>query len=74
MLYGKKQKLKVFRMDYFLCCLGLVFIIEGLPYFLFPEKLKIYMLKIVEFPATTLRFLGISAMIIGLILLYFGRR
>ena len=61
-------------MDYFLCVLGLVFIIEGLPYFLFPEKLKIYLLKIVELPAVTLRFLGISAMIAGLILLYFGRR
>ncbi len=61
-------------MDYFLCVLGMVFIIEGLPYFLFPEKLKIYMLKIIEQPPGTLRFLGISAMIAGLILLYFGRR
>jgi uncharacterized protein YjeT (DUF2065 family) len=31
------------------------------------------MLKITEIPAATLRFLGISAMITGLILLYFGR-
>lgn len=61
-------------MDYFLCVLGLVFIVEGLPYFLFPEKLKTYMLKIIELPSSTLRFLGISAMIAGLILLYFGRR
>jgi uncharacterized protein len=61
-------------MDYFLCVLGMVFIIEGLPYFLFPEKLKTYMLKITELSATKLRFMGIPAMIIGLILLYFGRR
>ena len=61
-------------MDYFLCVLGLVFIIEGLPYFLFPEKLKTYMLKIIELPPGTLRFLGISSMIAGLILLYLGRR
>jgi uncharacterized protein len=60
-------------MDYFLCVLGMVFIIEGLPYFLFPEKLKTYMLKITELPVLILRFLGISAMITGLILLYFGR-
>jgi uncharacterized protein YjeT (DUF2065 family) len=57
----------------FLCVLGIVFIIEGLPYFLFPEKLKIYLTKITAMPDSTLRFLGISAMIIGLILLYFGR-
>ncbi|PKN68937.1 MAG: DUF2065 domain-containing protein [Deltaproteobacteria bacterium HGW-Deltaproteobacteria-12] len=61
-------------MDYFLCVLGLVFIIEGLPYFLFPEKLKLYLMKMNEMPPGTLRFLGLSAMIAGLILLYFGRR
>jgi uncharacterized protein len=60
-------------MKYFLCVLGMVFIIEGLPYFIFPEKLKVYLLKITEIPAATLRILGISAMIIGLILLSFGR-
>jgi hypothetical protein len=60
-------------MKYFLCVLGMVFIIEGLPYFIFPEKLKIYLAKIMTMPESTLRFLGISAIIIGLILLYFGR-
>jgi Uncharacterized protein conserved in bacteria (DUF2065). len=60
-------------MKYFLCVLGMIFIIEGLPYFIFPEKLKIYLVKITTIPESTLRFLGISAMIIGLILLYFGR-
>jgi uncharacterized protein YjeT (DUF2065 family) len=57
----------------FLCVLGMVFIIEGLPYFIFPEKLKIYLLKITTISDSTLRFFGISSMIVGLILLYFGR-
>jgi len=60
-------------MKYFLCVMGMVFIIEGLPYFVFPEKLKIYMLKITTIPESALRFLGISAIIVGLVLLYFGR-
>ncbi|MCX5848268.1 MAG: DUF2065 domain-containing protein [Deltaproteobacteria bacterium] len=60
-------------MKLFLCVLGMVFIIEGLPYFLFPEKIKIYLLKITTIPDSALRFLGISAMIAGLILLYWGR-
>jgi uncharacterized protein YjeT (DUF2065 family) len=60
-------------MKYFLCVLGMVFIIEGLPYFIFPERLKIYLAKMITMPDSTLRFLGISAMIIGLIMLYFGR-
>ena len=61
-------------MDYFLCVLGMVLIIEGLPYLVFPEKLKMYLLKITTMPDSTLRFMGISVIIIGLILLYFGRR
>ena len=61
-------------MDYFLCVLGMVFIIEGLPYLIFPEKLKIYLIKITTLPDTSLRFIGISAILSGLILLYFGRR
>ncbi|MBP7766399.1 MAG: DUF2065 domain-containing protein [Deltaproteobacteria bacterium] len=61
-------------MDYFLCVLGMVFIIEGLPYFIFPEKLKIYLLKITTLPDSTLRGIGIAAIVLGLVLLYFGRR
>ena len=61
-------------MDYFLCVLGMVFIIEGLPYFIFPEKLKIYLLTITTQPDSTLRGIGIAAIVLGLVLLYFGRR
>ena len=70
----ERSKNKGFKMKYFLCVLGMVFIIEGIPYFIFPEKLKIYLLKITTMPDAILRFLGISAMIAGLILLYLGRR
>ena len=61
-------------MDYFLCVMGMVFIIEGLPYLVFPEKLKPYLMKITMLPDATLRVIGMSAIIFGLILLYFGRR
>ncbi len=61
-------------MDYFLCVLGMVFIIEGLPYLAFPEKLKIYLIKITTLPDAVLRGFGIAAIVLGLILLYFGRR
>jgi uncharacterized protein YjeT (DUF2065 family) len=61
-------------LDYFLCVIGMVFIIEGLPYLVFPEKLKIYLIKISTLPETVLRVMGIGAIVLGLILLYFGRR
>ncbi|MBN1382873.1 MAG: DUF2065 domain-containing protein [Deltaproteobacteria bacterium] len=60
-------------MKFFLCVLGLVFIIEGLPYFAFPEKLKIYLVKMAEIPAAHLRWMGLLAMVLGLILVYAGR-
>ncbi|HET6460459.1 MAG TPA: DUF2065 domain-containing protein [Syntrophales bacterium] len=60
-------------MEYFLCVLGMVFIIEGLPYFAFPHKVKSYIMKLQEMPDSTLRILGLSAIIAGLILIYFGR-
>lgn len=59
-------------MKYFLCVLGLVFIIEGLPYFTFPDQIKSYLRKLTEFPDTTLRILGAAAVSAGLVLLYFG--
>jgi uncharacterized protein len=54
--------------------MGMVFIIEGLPYLAFPEKLKPYLIKITTLPDKTLRMIGFFAIVIGLILLYFGRR
>ncbi|MCX5845620.1 MAG: DUF2065 domain-containing protein [Deltaproteobacteria bacterium] len=60
-------------MKYFLCVLGMVFIIEGLPYFAFPEKIKTYLMKLQEMPDSTLRLFGLSAIITGLFLVFFGR-
>jgi len=59
-------------MKYFLCVLGMVLIIEGLPYFTFPDKLKIYLSKLTEIPDSSLRILGVAAVVIGLLLVYFG--
>jgi len=61
-------------MKYFLCVLGLVFIIEGLPYFTFPSQIKIYLFKLTEVSDTTLRILGAAAVTLGLLLVYFGTR
>ncbi len=69
-----KLRERGYKVDYFLCVLGMVFIIEGLPYLVFPEKLKTYLTKITTLPDSTLRFMGISAIVAGLILLYLGRR
>jgi len=55
------------------CLLGLVLIVEGLPYFAFPEKMKHWVEKILEMPNTHLRLMGFLAMGIGLLITYFSR-
>jgi uncharacterized protein YjeT (DUF2065 family) len=59
-------------MKYFFCVLGMVFVIEGLPYLTFPDKIKTYLRKLTEIPDTTLRILGAVAVTLGLLLVYFG--
>jgi hypothetical protein len=50
----------------------MVLILEGLPYFAFPDKLKSYLHKLTDLPDTTLRIMGSIAVIVGLILVYLG--
>ncbi len=60
-------------MKFFLCVLGLIFVIEGLPYFAFPNKIKAYLMKVHQIPDSTLRMFGFFSIVIGLLLVYFGR-
>jgi hypothetical protein len=57
---------------FFLCVVGMVLVLEGLPYFAFPEKLKSLYLKIQEASDTNLRMLGFLAMVVGLLFVYLG--
>ncbi|MFA4916048.1 MAG: DUF2065 domain-containing protein [Syntrophales bacterium] len=60
-------------MRFLLCVLGMVLIIEGLPYFVFSGKIKLYLRKLAEIPDTTLQVAGFLAIIVGVILVYLGR-
>lgn len=59
-------------MKFFLCVVGMVMIIEGLPYFGFPDRMKAMMRVILEMPDDSLRKLGFGLMAAGLALVYFG--
>ena len=59
-------------MKYFLSVMGMVLVVEGLPYFAFPDKIKSYLRKLIDIPDTTLRIMGAVAVGIGIILVYFG--
>lgn len=60
-------------MKYFLCVIGMVFILEGIPYFAFPEKVKLFLSRIGDMPTRTLRIMGFVSMLLGLLLVYWGR-
>ena len=61
-------------MEFILCVVGMVMIIEGLPYFAFPEKMKFWIQTILVTPEGALRRLGLVLMSIGMLLVFLGRR
>lgn len=61
-------------MDYFLSVIGMVMIIEGLPYFAFPEQMKRLITSLLEFSLGQLRRIGFLLMLTGLFLVYLGRQ
>ena len=69
----KTSKLAEVKMKFFLCVMGMVMIIEGLPYFAFPEKMKEWILKVTEMPDDMLRRFGIFLMFAGLGLVYYAK-
>ncbi len=48
-------------------------IIEGLPYFAIPDKMKIWVQKLLEIPDGALRKFGFVLMVIGLFMVYLGK-
>jgi hypothetical protein len=55
------------------CLLGLILVVEGIPYFAFPQKMKRWMLLLQEIPDAHLRVMGFLAMCSGLLLAYLFR-
>lgn len=64
---------KTTPMGYFLCVLGMVFIVEAVPYILFPGKVKSFALFIQDVRNGRLQAAGIVAAFIGLLIIYLGR-
>jgi len=60
-------------MKFFLCVIGMVMIIEGIPYFGFPDKMKQMMQKILTIQDDALRKFGLVLMVVGLVIVYLGK-
>jgi uncharacterized protein YjeT (DUF2065 family) len=60
-------------MDFFLCVIGMVLVVEGLPYFAFPARMKAWMARITAASERNLQGVGLALMAVGLLLVYLGR-
>lgn len=56
--------------DYWLAALGLMLVLEGLAPFLFPDAWRDALRRLVQFRDGQLRFLGLTLMLGGLLLIY----
>ncbi|MGD9309429.1 MAG: DUF2065 domain-containing protein [Desulfosarcina sp.] len=52
----------------------MVMIIEGVPYFAAPDRMQAWMAKIQEMAPGSLRRFGLVMMLLGLFVVYLGRR
>ncbi|MFP4084161.1 MAG: DUF2065 domain-containing protein [Desulfonatronovibrio sp.] len=62
-----------FDLTFFLSALGLAFILEGIPYFIWAEKMPKFLETMSRMPPSSLRRLGITAIILGLLVIYLGQ-
>lgn len=54
--------------------IGLVFILEGLPYLTFPEAMQRWLQQLLEMKPIQLRMIGLLAVSIGLLICYVALR
>jgi uncharacterized protein len=60
-------------MDDLITVLGMVLVLEGLPYFAFPGTFKGWIRRMLEMPDSHLRGYGMISMVLGLFLIYLAR-
>lgn len=57
----------------FVTALGLLMILEGLPYFISPDTMKEWLQKLITIPSIDLRHAAMVSMFTGLLLIYLVR-
>jgi uncharacterized protein len=60
-------------MEFFMTVLGIVLIVEGVPWFLSPRGMKSVLRQLFTVPEHHLRLLGFFLMILGLLAVFLGR-
>ena len=66
--------METFGLKYFLSVLALVFVVEGIPYFISPSRIKKWFVMVSEMSNTQLRSIGFISISIGMAILYLAMR
>ena len=61
-------------MKLLLTLIGLVFVLEGLPYLAFPEAMQRWLRQLLEMPPGQLRFMGLLSMAFGFFLCFLTQK
>lgn len=61
-------------MELLVTLIGLVLVVEAIPYVAFPEAMQRWLRQIQELPPATLRHFGLVALALGLLLCWLARR
>lgn len=61
-------------MKLFVTLIGLLLVVEGIPYVLFPEGMQRWLAEVGRMPPRVLRGIGLTALALGLILCYLTQR
>lgn len=61
-------------MKLFVTLIGLILVIEGIPYALSPEGMQKWLREVATMPPGLLRAIGLAAMALGLLLCYLTQR
>lgn len=67
------EQMDVGGMKFFLCVIGMVLVIEGMPWFAWPEKMKQVMRTMTTQEDSLLRRLGFVMMVLGILLVFLGK-
>lgn len=60
-------------MKLFITLIGLILVLEGLPYAAFPEAMQRWLTQLLELDPSQLRFAGLACMTVGFVILLLAR-
>ena len=61
-------------MKFLITLIGLVFILEGLPYLTFPEAMQNWLRQLIEMRPAQVRIVGLLAVSLGLLIIFITMR